>query len=39
VNARTGEVQGERPWSIAKIVALILAIVAIITTIALIAGH
>lgn len=28
VNARTGEVQGERPWSVAKIVALVLAVLA-----------
>lgn len=37
VNARTGEVQGERPWSAAKIVGLVLAIVAAIATIALLA--
>ncbi|MGZ3901654.1 MAG: hypothetical protein ACXVDC_15105, partial [Bacteroidia bacterium] len=30
VNARTGEVQGERPYSAAKIILLVLAIVAIV---------
>jgi hypothetical protein len=33
VNARTGEVQGERPWSAVKIALFVLAIVAIVTTI------
>jgi DNA-directed RNA polymerase subunit RPC12/RpoP len=39
VNARTGEVQGERPWSAAKIATLVLVIIAVITAIALIAAH
>lgn len=30
VNARTGEVQGERPWSVAKIAGLVLAVIAAI---------
>lgn len=34
VNARTGEVQGERPWSATKITLLILAILAVILVIA-----
>ena len=39
VNARTGEVQGQRPWSAVKIVLLILAILAAIAaTVALIAA-
>jgi predicted RNA-binding Zn-ribbon protein involved in translation (DUF1610 family) len=33
VNARTGEVQGERPWSIIKIALLIIAVIAIITAV------
>lgn len=33
VNARTGEVQGERPWSWVKITLLVLLIIAIIVTI------
>lgn len=33
VNARTGEVIGERPWSVAKIVLLVLLIAAVIATI------
>lgn len=37
VNARTGEVQGERPYSVVKIVLLILAIILIIVGIVLIA--
>jgi len=36
VNARTGEVQGERPWSFAKIALAVLAVPAIIGLIALI---
>lgn len=39
VNARTGEVAGERPWSALKIVAVILVIVAVIVGIALVAAH
>jgi len=39
VNARTGEVQGERPWSVAKIVILVVIIVAIIATIIAIASR
>ena len=35
VNARTGEVQGERPWSWVKIMLLVLTILAIIAAIAL----
>lgn len=31
INARTGEVQGERPWSVVKIVSLIIFIIAIVT--------
>ncbi len=34
VNARTGEVQGERPWSAAKVLLLVLAIAAVIAAIA-----
>ena len=30
VNARTGEVQGERPWSVPKILLLILGIAAVV---------
>ncbi len=37
VNARTGEVQGERPWSWAKIGLTIAAAVAVIATIAIVA--
>ena len=33
INARTGEVQGERPWSWMKIAALILALAVIIAAI------
>ena len=39
VNARTGEVQGERPWSVMKIVILVLVILAIIATIVAIASR
>ena len=35
VNARTGEVQGERPWSIVKIALLTITIAVIVTTIVL----
>ena len=38
VNGRTGEVQGERPYSVWKILLFVLAIVAIIVTLALIFG-
>jgi hypothetical protein len=38
VNARTGEVQGERPWSAAKIALAVLAVPAIIGLIALISS-
>lgn len=37
VNARTGEVAGERPWSAAKIALTVLAVVAIIVAIVLVA--
>jgi hypothetical protein len=37
VNARTGEVAGERPWSVLKIVALVIVIAAIIAVIAILA--
>ena len=33
VNARTGEVHGERPWSAGKIALLVIAIIAIAATI------
>jgi LSD1 subclass zinc finger protein len=39
INARTGEVQGERPYSIAKIMLLILAVLAVITAIILFADY
>ncbi len=39
VNARTGEVQGERPWSVAKIVLVVLAVCAAILLIALVGSH
>lgn len=39
VNGRTGEVQGERPWSFWKIAFLVLGILAVIGIIALIAGR
>ncbi|MDF7801908.1 hypothetical protein P4C99_20700 [Pontiellaceae bacterium B1224] len=39
VNGRTGEVQGERPWSWIKITALVLAIVAVAGTVAWIYTH
>ena len=35
VNARTGEVQGERPWSALKITLLVVAILAVIATVVL----
>ena len=38
VNARSGEVQGERPWSAMKIVLLVIAIIAIIAIVAGIIG-
>jgi len=38
VNARTGEVQGERPWSWAKIALLVAAIIAGIGIAAIIAS-
>jgi DNA-directed RNA polymerase subunit RPC12/RpoP len=37
VNARTGETQGERPYSVMKIVLLVLAVAAAVVTIALVA--
>lgn len=39
VNARTGEVQGDRPWSAWKIAGLVLAIVALIAIIVLLANR
>jgi Zn finger protein HypA/HybF involved in hydrogenase expression len=36
VNARSGEVAGERPWSVAKIVLTVLLVIAVIATIAVI---
>jgi hypothetical protein len=39
VNARTGEVQGERPSSMAKIAALVVAIVLIALLIVLKSSH
>ena len=39
VNARTGEVQGERPWSVAKVSLLVAAIVLAIVLLMVIAGH
>jgi ribosomal protein S27E len=39
VNARTGEVQGDRPYSAAKITLLIAAIILIISILALLARH
>ena len=38
VNARTGEVQGERPWSWVKIMVLVSAIVAVIAIFVVIAS-
>ena len=35
VNARTGEVQGDRPWSVWKVVGLVLAILAVVLTVVL----
>ncbi|MBL8843557.1 MAG: hypothetical protein JNL90_18700 [Planctomycetes bacterium] len=37
VNAATGEVQGERPWSAAKIAALVVGILAVVAAIVLVA--
>ena len=37
VNARTGEVQGERPWSVAKIAGLVLAVIAAIAIVVVLA--
>jgi ribosomal protein S27E len=39
VNARTGEVQGERPWSVAKVSLLVAAIVLAIVLLIMVAGH
>jgi DNA-directed RNA polymerase subunit RPC12/RpoP len=39
VNARTGEVQGERPWSAAKIALLVVGVIAAIGIVALFARH
>jgi predicted RNA-binding Zn-ribbon protein involved in translation (DUF1610 family) len=39
VNARTGETQGERPWSVAKIVLLVLGVLAALGVVALIASR
>jgi hypothetical protein len=39
VNARTGEVQGERPWSAMKIVMLVVAIIAVILLIVMLSSH
>ena len=39
VNARTGEVQGERPWSWVKITLLVLGVAAIVGTVALILAN
>ena len=39
VNARTGEVAGERPWSWVKIALLVLAIVAVVAIVAVIASQ
>ena len=36
VNARTGEVQGERPWSVVKIVVAVLAMIVVAVIIGLI---
>jgi DNA-directed RNA polymerase subunit RPC12/RpoP len=36
VNARTGEVQGERPWSVAKIVLTVVGVLAAIAAVALV---
>lgn len=36
VNATTGEIQGERPWSVAKIAATVLAVIALIALIIII---
>ncbi len=37
VNARTGEVAGERPWSVIKIVCTVLAVIAVVVAIVLVA--
>jgi len=37
VNARSGQVSGERPWSVAKIVLTVLAVIAVIATIVVLA--
>ncbi|HVK72008.1 MAG TPA: hypothetical protein VM734_01755 [Kofleriaceae bacterium] len=39
VNARTGEVAGDRPWSVVKIVLFVLAIAALIAAIVLLVQH
>ncbi len=39
VNARTGEVQGERPYSVAKIVMLVVAIIIVIIIVASLSHH
>lgn len=39
VNARTGEVQGERPWSVMKIALFVLMIAAVIIAIVVLATH
>jgi hypothetical protein len=39
VNARTGEVQGERPYSSAKIALLVAAVMAILAIIIVLASH
>ena len=39
VNARTGEVAGERPWSVVKIVLTVLLVAAIIAAIVVVANH
>ena len=39
INGRTGEVQGERPWSIWKITFAVLGVIALIAAIALIASN
>ena len=39
INARTGEVLGERPWSVAKIVAAVLAVLLVVLAVALVVLH
>jgi hypothetical protein len=39
VNARTGEVQGERPYSTAKIALLVVAVLLVIVVLALLGSH